>query len=72
LFFGQTHGPLKKFQRQLSTPMLFRASHIAIALSAAAARFNRPSDWRFAGARAYLSSSKPMHRAAQGSIRKSE
>ena len=52
--------------------MLFKASQIAIALSAAAAGFNRPSDWRFVGARAYLSSSKPMQRAGQGSIRKPE
>jgi hypothetical protein len=52
--------------------MLFKASHIATALSAATAGFNRPSDWRFVGARAYLSSSKPMDRAVQGSIRKPE
>jgi hypothetical protein len=51
--------------------MLFKASHIAIVLSAAAG-FNRPSDWRFVCVRAYLSSSKPMHRAGQGSIRKPE
>jgi hypothetical protein len=51
--------------------MLFKASQIAIALSAAAG-FNRPSDWRFVGARAYLTSSKPMHRADQRSIRKPE
>ena len=52
--------------------MLFKASHIAIALSASTAGFNRPSDWRFAGARTYLSSSKPIDRVEQGSIRKPE
>jgi len=52
--------------------MLFKASHIAAALSAATAGFNRPSDWRFVGARAYPSSSKPMDRAGHGSIRKPE
>jgi hypothetical protein len=52
--------------------MLFTASHIAIAPSAATDRFNRPGDWRFVCARAYLSSSKPMHRAGQGSIGKPE
>jgi hypothetical protein len=51
--------------------MLFTASHIATTLSAAAA-FNRPSDWRFVDARAYLSSSKPIDRVTPGSIRKSE
>ena len=52
--------------------MLFRASQIAIALRAAAAGFNRPSDWRFVGTRAYLSSSKVIDRAGQGSMRKPE
>ena len=52
--------------------MLFKASHIATALSAATAGFNRPSDWRFVGARAYRSSSKSINRAGQGSIRKPE
>ena len=49
--------------------MLFRASHIAIALSAAAG-FNRPSDWWFAGARAI--SSKAIDRAGLGPMRKPE
>jgi hypothetical protein len=52
--------------------MLFTASHIATALSAAAVGFNRPNDRRFVGACAYLDSSKPMDRAGQGSIRKPE
>jgi hypothetical protein len=52
--------------------MLFKASHIATALSAAAAGFNRPSDWRFVGACAYFNSSKSIDRAEQGSIRKPE
>jgi hypothetical protein len=47
--------------------MLFKASHIATALSAATAGFNRPSDWRLVGARAYLSSSKSIDRAKHGS-----
>jgi hypothetical protein len=51
--------------------MLFRASHIATALSAPAG-FNRPSDRWFVGACAYLSSSKPIDRAGQGSVRKPE
>ena len=48
--------------------MLFTASHIATALSAATAGFNRPDDWRFVGARAHLSSSKSIDRARHGSI----
>jgi len=52
--------------------MLLRASHIATALSAVPAGFNRPCDRRFVGARAYLGFSKPMHRAEQGRIRKPE
>jgi hypothetical protein len=52
--------------------MLFTASHIAIAFSAATAGFNQPGDWRFVGACAYLSSSKRINRARQGSIRKPE
>ena len=52
--------------------MLFKASHIATALSAATAGFNRPSDRRLVGARAYFSSSKSIDRAEQGSIRKPE
>jgi len=51
--------------------MLFTASHIATALSAAAGS-NQPSDWRFVGARAHLSPSKPIDRAGPGSIRKPE
>jgi len=52
--------------------MLFKASHIATALSAATAGFDRPSDWRFVGARAYLNSSKSFDRARHGSICKPE
>jgi hypothetical protein len=52
--------------------MLFRASQIATALSAAAVGFNRPSDRRFVRACAYLNSSKPIDRAEQGSMRKPE
>jgi len=52
--------------------MLFKASHIAIALRAAACGFNRPGDWRFVSACARLDSTKPVHRADQGSIRKPE
>jgi hypothetical protein len=52
--------------------MLFQASHIATALSAASAGFNRPSDRRFVGTCAYLSSSKPIDRAGQGSMHKPE
>jgi hypothetical protein len=51
--------------------MLFTASHIASALSAAAG-FNRPGDWRLVGARGYLSSSNSIDRAEKGSIRKPE
>jgi hypothetical protein len=70
---GQTHRPLKKFSaRQLRTWMLLKASHIATAISATVAEFNRPSDWRFVGACARLSSSKPIYRAEQGSIRTPE
>ena len=52
--------------------MLLMASHIATALNAATAGFNRPSDWRFVGARAHLGSSKPIYWAEQGSIRTPE
>jgi hypothetical protein len=52
--------------------MLFKASHIATGLNTATAGLNRPSDWRFVGARAYLSSSKPMDPAGQGSIKNPE
>jgi hypothetical protein len=52
--------------------MLFRASHPATALNAAPAGFNRPSDRRFMGSWPYLSSSKPIDRAGQGSMRKPE
>ena len=52
--------------------MLLMASHIATALNAATAGFNRPSDWRYVGAHAYLSSSKPIYWAGQGSLRTPE
>jgi hypothetical protein len=52
--------------------MLFRASHIATALTATGAGFNRPSNWRFVATCAYVSSSNPIVRAGQGSMRKPE
>jgi hypothetical protein len=52
--------------------MLFKASHLATALSAVTAGYDRPSDWRFVGARAYLSSSKSIDRVEQDSVRKPE
>jgi hypothetical protein len=52
--------------------MLFEASHFATALSAVAAEYHRPSDWRFVGACAYFNSFKSIDRAEQGSIRKPE
>ena len=56
--------------RQLKTPMLFKASHLATALSAVTAGFDRPSDWWFVGARAYLRPSKSVDRVGQDSVRK--
>jgi len=51
----------------LRNPMRI-ASHIATALSAAAAGSNRPSDWQLVGASmAYLGSFRTIDRAGQGS-----
>ena len=49
------------------------ASHIAIALSAASGRSDRPDGWQFVGAyMAYLGSSRINVRPEQGSITKPE
>jgi hypothetical protein len=60
------------FQRSTEEPMRI-ASHIAIALSAATARSNRPSDRQFVGAcMGYLGSSRMIDWAEQGSRLKPE